>query len=728
MDNKLKIASTEEASQFFDTDREVVSATDTDFVDVAAVVVNEDDTDIVDAVEATKFDIPVFVISKDATKVSPDMMAKIYHILDLNNSYDHRLYDREIEHAAAQYEDGILPPFFKELKAYVERGNIQFDCPGHQGGQYFRKDPAGNVFYKFYGENVFRSDICNADVDLGDLLIHEGPAMEAEKAAAEVYNSDKCYFVMNGSSTSNNIALSAAVAPGDLVLFDRNNHKSVYNQALVISGGRPVYMQDSRDPYGFIGGIYDSDFDEDFLRKQAAKVDPEKAKQKHPFRIAVVQLGTYDGTIANAHRIIKKIGHLCDYIEFDSAWVGYEQFIPFMNDCSPLNMELGPDDPGILVVQSTHKQQAGFSQCSQIQKKDHHIKGQKRYISDDQFNNAYLKYSSTSPFYPLFAALDINAHMQGTPAGKRMWMDTLRTTVNARKRLLNNATYIRPFVPPVVDGKKWQDIDTEEIIHNRKYWAFDPDEKWHGFDGYGKDQYFVDPNKFLLTTSGIDASTGEYTDFGIPATILANYLREHGIIPEKNDLNSILFLMTPAETDAKMNNLVTMILNFERLVKEDAPLSVVLPRLYKQNIDRYRGYTVKQLCLEMHNFYKKYNTKEYQKHLFLRDYFPEQTCDAQAADVEMLHNNTQLVKLSDAKDHTAVEGALPYPPGIFCIAPGEKWSDTAVKYFSILEEGINLFPGFAPEIQGVYFRQEDGKTVAYCQVFDDETEAKYANK
>lgn len=642
---KLKIATTDDAKQYFTTNRELVDVHDTDFVDVSAVVIDEDDIDVLESVRKTEFGIPVFIETKNPDAVDAKILSQIYQLIDTNDKYDQNLVDRSIDHAATKYESKILPPFFKELQSYVERGNIQFDCPGHQGGAFFRKHPAGNELYKFYGENIFRSDICNADVDLGDLLIHEGPALAAEKHAAKVYNADRTYFVLNGSSTSNNIALSAPVAPGDLVLFDRNNHKSVYNQALVISGGKPVYMQDSRDPYGFIGGIYDSDFDEDFLRQQAAKVDPEKAKQKRPFRLAVVQLGTYDGTIANAHQIIKKIGHLCDYILFDSAWVGYEQFIPFMTQCSPLTMKLGPEDPGILVVQSVHKQQAGFSQTSQIHKKDSHIKGQKRYITDDQFNNAYLKYSSTSPFYPMFAALDVNAQIEGSTAGKKMWHDCMATSVNARKKLLKHAKYIRPFVPDTIDGRKWEDIDTEELVSDRKYWVYDPDAKWHGFAGYGKDQYFVDPNKFLLTTSGINAETGEYTDFGIPAVILANYLREHGIIPEKNDLNSILFLMTPAEDDNKMNNLVAQILNFERLIDEDAPLSEVLPRLYKQNEGRYSGYTIRQLCQELHDFYKENNTKEYQKRLFLRKYFPEQTMSAIDADTEMLHNNVQLIKL-----------------------------------------------------------------------------------
>ena len=83
------------------------------------------------------------------------------------------------------------------------------------------KHPAGKSFVDFFGENLFRADLCTSDGKLGDLLIHEGPAYDAEKFAAKVFNVDKTYFVLNGTSTSNKIAINAIVAPGDLVLYDQ---------------------------------------------------------------------------------------------------------------------------------------------------------------------------------------------------------------------------------------------------------------------------------------------------------------------------------------------------------------------------------------------------------------------------------------------------------------------------------------------------------------------------
>ncbi|WP_307980449.1 ornithine decarboxylase SpeF [uncultured Haemophilus sp.] len=716
----LKIAYSPKVEQYFSTNRELVEITKTDFTDVSAIVLTSGDVgDYLERIQATNFGIPVFVVQTEEEQVDPKFYDAIYHIQDLNG-YDIKLYSRQIETAAKLYEEKMLPPFFKMLSEYVEMGNIAFDCPGHQGGQYYRKHPAGRFLYDFYGENIFRSDICNADVKLGDLLIHEGAACDAQKYAAQVFNADKTYFVLNGTSSSNKVALNAVLAPGDLVLFDRNNHKSNHHGALIQAGATPIYLETARNPFGFIGGIDSHCFEEDYLKSLIKEVAPEKLNQKRPFRLAVIQLGTYDGTIYNARQVVDKIGHLCDYILFDSAWVGYEQFIPMMKDCSPLLLELNENDPGILVTQSVHKQQAGFSQTSQIHKKDKHIKGQDRYVNHKRFNNAFMLHASTSPFYPLFAALDVNAKIQGSEAGRRLWHECVKVGIEARKLVLNHCELIRPFIPTTIKGKKWQDYDTEEIATNLEFFKFHPTDTWHKFEGYADEQYFVDPCKFLLTTPGISLETGEYEKFGVPATILANYLRENGIIPEKCDLNSILFLLTPAETLTKMQTLVAQIALFEKHIKQDSLLKDVLPTVYKNNEDRYKGYTIRQLCQEMHDLYVSRNVKQLQKDLFRKATLPEYVLNPHDANIELVRNKVELVPLTDIVGRVAAEGALPYPPGVLCVVPGERWSSTAQKYFLALEEGINTLPGFAPEIQGVYLQKDpDGRTRAYGYVLTD---------
>lgn len=472
---KLKIAYSENALQAFGAigGREIIDVNNTDYTDVAAVVITEQDSDVLKNEMIGAFKIPVMLIKDADSHVSDEIIKQVYRVIDLNET-DHDFYSRQIESAAAHYEENVLPPFFKDLEKYVENGYSQFDCPGHQGGAFFRKHPAGRAFYDFFGENTFRADLCNADVALGDLLIHEGPALSAQKHAARVYNADKTYFVLNGTSTSNKVVLNAVLAPGDIVLFDRNNHKSIDHGALVLAGATPVYLETARNAFGSIGGILEHCFDEEYIRKLVAEKDPVKAKAKRPIRMAVIQLGTYDGCIYNARQVVDKIGHLCDYIFFDSAWVGYEQFIPMLRDCSPLLLNLGPDDPGIIVSQSVHKHQAGFSMSSQIHKKDAHIKGQERYLPHKRLNNSFMVNASTSPFYQVFASLDMNARIQEGEGGALLWKECMELSVEARKAVIRNCKYLKPLVPPVVHGKNWEEWDTEEIINDIAYFTFEP--------------------------------------------------------------------------------------------------------------------------------------------------------------------------------------------------------------------------------------------------------------
>jgi ornithine decarboxylase len=625
-------------------DYETIDINGTDFTNVAAAVATSGEAAaILSKIHDTGFNVPFFLALNPGEDIPGGIAAQLSGVFEIGRGNRH-YYGKQIATAADKYTEDLFPPFFKMLKDYVQRGYVAFDCPGHQDGQFFSNHPLGRQFFDFYGETLFRSDLCNADVKLGDLLIHEGPAADAQKNAARIYNADKTYFVLNGTSTSNKVVTSALLAKDDLVLFDRNNHKSNHLGAMVLSGAIPVYLETARNGYGFIGGIDAHCFDERYIREAIREVAPERADEARPLRLAIIQLGTYDGTIYNARQVVQRIGHLCDYILFDSAWVGYEQFIPMMQASSPLLLELGENDPGIFVTQSVHKQQAGFSQTSQIHKKDRHIKGQKRYCSHKRLNNAYMMHASTSPFYPLFAALDVNAQMHSGAAGRKLWRDCVHTGVEARKLLLRSCKYIKPFIPHTVDGRPWDDYPTEMIVDDLRFFKFNPKEPWHAFEGYAQDQYFVDPRKLLLTTPGIDMRTGEYGPNGIPASILANYLRENGLIPEKANLNSILFLLTPSENLAKLQHLIAFICRFEKHIDNDSPMQEVLPSIYARHRDYYEGKTIRELCHQMHDFYRSHDMKRLQKEMFRKVHFPKQAMLPSQANTALVRNDVELVR------------------------------------------------------------------------------------
>ncbi len=649
-------------------------------------------------------------------------------------------YAKQVIASLVEYGQSLLPPFFGGMLAYDHEANIAFDCPGHQGGQFYRKSPAGQLFYKHFGEQIFRNDLCNADVDLGDLLIHEGAAEQAQKHAAKVFGADKTYFVLNGTSTSNKVVANAVLKRGDLVLFDRNNHKSNHHGALVQAGAIPIYLPTARNAFGMVGAMDWDAFDGDYLRQRIKDnplvESPDQHKAERPFRLAVIQLATYDGTVYNAKKVLDKIGHLCDYVLWDEAWIGYNAFHPLFKNHSPMRIkDLGPDMPGLFSTQSVHKQLAGFSQASQIHKRDDHIRDQKRFINHKRFNEAFLLHASTSPFYPLFASLDVNAKIHEGKSGEMLWDKCIDLGIETRKKFREIAQHFQevgktelekwffdPFVPDVVTIKNsefsvdlinaaWEKLPTEVIKQEQQCWTFDPSSNWHGYKGYVEGYAMADPNKLSLLTPGIDRKTGEYLDFGVPATVVANYLREQHIIPEKCDLNSILFLMTPSEDESKLNTLIAKMLKFKELWDRDAAMSEVLPKLYATHEKRYAGYSIRQICIEMHEFYRSANIKELQRLCFRSESFPEQAMSPQDASRALVANDVDYVALDDIKGRIAATLALIYPPGIGVVVPGERWDDRAqpmLDYFEVFEKSFNLFPGFNYEVQGVYQEPVDG--------------------
>jgi len=650
-------------------------------------------------------------------------------------------YAKQVVASIVEYGMKLLPPFFGGLMAYDAEANIAFDCPGHQGGQFYRKSPAGQLFFKFLGESIFRNDLCNADVDLGDLLIHEGAAAEAQKYAASVFGADKTYFVLNGTSTSNKIVTNAVLRHGDLVLFDRNNHKSLHQGALVQAGAIPIFLPTARNAFGMIGAVDWDAWDEKYLREQIRTnplvKDPQRHKAERPFRLACIQLATYDGTIYNVRKVLEKIGHLCDYVLWDEAWIGYNAFHPLFEDHSPMRIEkLGPEMPGLFSTQSVHKQGAGFSQASQIHKRDAHIRDQRRFIEHKRFNESFLMNASTSPFYPLFASLDVNAKIHEGTAGRMLWDRCIELGIETRKKLREFGRYYEkngrtdeerwffdPFVPDVVTirGSKiaeyatdtaWEDLPTDVIKREQQCWNFHPKSKWHGYSGYADGYAMVDPNKLALLTPGLDRKTGEYLKFGVPATVVANYLREQRVVPEKCDLNSILFLMTPAEDESKLNTLIARLVKFKNLWDRDAALYEVLPTLYAAHSERYAGYSLRQVCNEMHGFYREANIKDLQRRCFRASSFPELAMSPKDAYEALVANEVDYVPLESIKGRISATLALIYPPGIGVIVPGERWDSKAqpmLDYFLAFEESFNRFPGFNYEVQGVFQERVNGR-------------------
>ena len=651
------------------------------------------------------------------------------------------------------YAATLKTPFFGALVDYAEQGNQLWTCPGHNGGIFYSRSPIGRIFVEHLGPAIFRDDLDNSVLDLGDLLTHEGPALAAEKAAAKIFGAERTYFVLNGTSASNKIVLQALVAEGDLVLFDRNNHKAAHHGALLLGGGIPIYLPTDRNAYGMIGPIDFEALDEtrirESIRANPLVSDPDAWQRQRPFRVAVIEQCTYDGTIYDANMIRDKIGHLCDYLMFDEAWAGFMKFHPIFRRRFAMGIDkLDGDQPGIIATQSTHKQLASFSQASQIHIKDKHIKGQDRRVEHRRFNESFLVHASTSPFYPIFASLDVGAHMMKGRSGEVLWDDTIRLGIELRKKLRmirrefdskeldpKRRWFPEPFVPQTVAWRgpnettarrtPWEDVPTDDLASNAAYWMLDPGEDWHGFNQVAPGFAMTDPNKLTLLMPGFNRTTGEYEDHGVPAVLLAEYLRENRIVPEKNDLHSILFLLTPGVESSKAGTLLSWLVTFKRLHDENTKLQDVIPNFVRRRPSRYYDVGLRDLCGEMHGFYRAAGISTLQKQQFQAEHLPELVMTPQAASQMLTRNKVDYLPIDQIRGRIAATLMLVYPPGIATIIPGERvgrQSAPMIDYLLSFERAENLFPGLGTEIQGVYREQEDGRVRYHTYVVKQDFE------
>ena len=174
---------------------------------------------------------------------------------------------RVIVRAARRYLEELPPPMFKALMQYTLQASYSWHTPGHGGGVAFRKSPVGQLFYEFFGENTLRSDISVSVGQLGSLLDHTGPIAAGERNAARIFGSDETLFVVGGTSTANKIVWHGTVSRGDLVLCDRNCHKSILH-SLIMTGATPIYLVPSRNGLGIIGPISRDQFTPQSIRNE----------------------------------------------------------------------------------------------------------------------------------------------------------------------------------------------------------------------------------------------------------------------------------------------------------------------------------------------------------------------------------------------------------------------------------------------------------------------------
>lgn len=629
-----------------------------------------------------------------------------------------------IQHAVTEYADTLLPPFFKELVRYVDEYKYAWHTPGHMGGVAFLKSPAGRRFFDFFGENVLRSDLSISVPDLGSLLPHSGVVGDAERNAAATFGADRTMFVTNGTSTSNKIVWQGRAAEGDVVVVDRNCHKSI-EHALILTGATPVYLVPTRNRYGIIGPIPAAEFGAESLRrkmKESALVEGDGPARA---RLAVVTNSTYDGICYHVPEIMVRTAGTVETLHFDEAWFAYAAFHElYAGRYGMHDSDGGADLPVVFATQSTHKLLAAFSQASMIHIRDRHVPDDRK-VDYNRFNEAFMMHTSTSPQYGIIASLDVATRMMQHGGGGVMMQDAIEEAVGFRREMARIRHQIDPDSRSA--GKSWwyrvfqphgilereasarsfgvppTGMPVEgDLTRDPSFWQIVDGEAWHGYEGVGDGYAMLDPTKVTVLTPGID-DDGSFADWGIPAAIVSAFLGTRGIVVEKTGTYSFLVLFSIAITKGKSGTLVSELFRLKELYDMDAPLSEVLPDLAAENGARYGDMSLRALCREMHGFYKGRDTIDIIREVY--SVLPEQMMTPAQAYRRLVAGNVESVTLDAVDGRVNAVGIVPYPPGIPVIMPGEKFDKARtakiLQYLSLLQDFDNRFPGFEHEIHGI---------------------------
>ena len=648
-------------------------------------------------------EIPIFLHGETRTSrhIPNDVLRELHGFIHMNEDtpeFVARLIIRE----AKAYLDSLPPPFFKALTHYAADGSYSWHCPGHSGGVAFLKSPVGQMFHQFFGENMLRADVCNAVDELGQLLDHTGPVAASERNAARIYNCDHLYFVTNGTSTSNKIVWNSTVAPGDIVVVDRNCHKSVLH-SIIMTGAIPVFLMPTRNHFGIIGPIPKAEFEWENIKKKI-EANPFATDKNAKPRVLTITQSTYDGVLYNVEEIKEMLDGKIDTLHFDEAWLPHATFHDFYGDYHAI----GADRPRckesmIFSTQSTHKLLAGLSQASQILVQD----ADGIQLDRDVFNEAYLMHTSTSPQYSIIASCDVAAAMMEAPGGTVLVEESLMEALDFRRAMRK------------VDEewgadwwfKVWGPNDlSEEGIEEREAWMLKANERWHGFGNLAEGFNMLDPIKATIITPGLDVD-GDFSDeFGIPAAIVTKYLAEHGVIVEKTGLYSFFIMFTIGITKGRWNTMVAALQQFKDDYDKNQPLWKVLPE-FAAKYPRYERTGLKDLCTQIHEIYKKNDVARLTTEMYLSNMVPAmKPTDAFA---KMAHREIDRVQIDELEGRITAVLLTPYPPGIPLLIPGEQFNAIIVNYLKFAREFNERFPGFETDVHGLVKQVVDGKAMYY---------------
>lgn len=601
-------------------------------------------------------------------------------------------------------------PFFSALKEYSQKPTgIFHTMPISRGNSVFNSKWIKD-FGEFYGRNMFLAETSSTTGGMDSLLQPTGHLKEAQEMAAKAYGAQRTFFVTNGTSTSNKIVVQALVKPGDLVLIDRDCHKS-HHYGLVLSGAYPVYLDSYPiEKYSIYGAVpLEHIIKKLLILKEAGRL--------YKVKMLLLTNCTFDGIVYNVQRVMERVLAIKPDMVFlwDEAWFAFASFTytyrqrtgmfsanklyhkykseayrkeykKHIKELKDGENPMLPDPEKVRIrvyaTQSTHKTLSSFRQGSMIHIWDEDF----RRKTENTFWEAYMTHMSTSPNYQMLASLDVGRR-QVQFEGYEMVERSIELAMDFRAKVVDN-----PLLSKYFDVLTVKDFIPDQYRESGLNEYYDTKTGWNRMEeAWEKDEFMLDPTKITLFIgrTGIDGDTfkNEYL------------MDEYNIQINKTSRNSVLFMTNIGTTRSSIAYLTKVLLriaieleeHFKSLNKREKEIadaqvqSLTLDVPPLPDFSRFHSSFLAVPGVPGGNLRAAY---------FLA--YNEESCEY-----------ISLPECKEAIEHgreiVASSFVIPYPPGFPVLVPGQMVSIEIISFMLVLD--VSEIHGYRADLGLRIFRE-----------------------
>ena len=600
-------------------------------------------------------------------------------------------------------------PFFTALKEYSKQPTGVFHAMPISRGKSVSRSHWIQDMGAFYGPNIFLAETSATSGGLDSLLEPRGPIKEAQDMAARAFGAKQTFFATNGTSTCNKIVVQALIRPGDIVLVDRDCHKS-HHYGMVLAGARVAYMDSyPLHQFSMYGAVPIREIKHTLLKyKAAGKLDK--------VRMVLLTNCTFDGLVYNVERVMEECLAIKPDLIFlwDEAWFAFARFSPMyrqrtaMEAANNLREKLKTEDhaaawasqqaaletagdealletrlippPGarvrVYATQSTHKTLTSLRQGSMIHVNDQLFKGE----VEQAFHEAYMTHTSTSPNYQIIASLDVGRR-QVELEGYEFVQRQVESAMAIRRAVAQHpllSKYFKVLTVSSMIPEEYRQSGLEAYYIRQEGWS-DAWEAWHS------DEFVLDPTRVTLAVGG----TGWDGDTFKTQILMDRY----GIQINKTSRNTVLFMTNIGTTRSSVAYLIEVLIE---IAKDLDDLMDDASKMERRGFEKRVASLVEHVppLPDFSRFHDAFrfglDTPEgdIRKAFFLA--YDEENCD-------YLDLHTELTeRVGEGEELVSTSFIIPYPPGFPILVPGQVISPEIVEFMRALD--VSEIHGYRPDL------------------------------